>query len=105
MQQRLDPKTYSHSDPILRRLRLKDSKGKAVDLLQHFDKISVVLFLFGASGTANDEISNKLVEKFSERFQDQVKTVFVSIDQSEAAFTVNTQGKIWSSMEWNDGSK
>lgn len=40
--------TYKHADPLLRRLRLKDGKGKPVSLEQEFPPdVKLVGFLFG----------------------------------------------------------
>lgn len=39
---------YSHRDPLLRRLRLRDPYGKPVDLDREFKEAKVVLFFFGS---------------------------------------------------------
>lgn len=41
--------TYQHPDPLVRRLRLKDSWGKPVNLQSEFRDTRVVLFLFGSA--------------------------------------------------------
>ncbi|KAK4055861.1 hypothetical protein OIO90_003116 [Microbotryomycetes sp. JL221] len=38
---------YSHSDPLLRRLRLRDAHGDRVNLQKQFQDAKVVFFLFG----------------------------------------------------------
>lgn len=44
----LPPKQhYQHSDPLLRRLRLKDQHGQPVNLQQEFRDTNIVLFIFG----------------------------------------------------------
>lgn len=42
------PTQYQHPDPLLRRLRLVDNKGKAVDLSKFFDGVKVVAFYFSS---------------------------------------------------------
>jgi hypothetical protein len=43
-----DVTTYQHSDPLLRRLRLKNNKLIPINLAETFNKnIKIVLFLFG----------------------------------------------------------
>lgn len=42
------PPTYTHTDPLVRRLRLRDAKGKPVDLSESFGAdVKLVGFLFG----------------------------------------------------------
>lgn len=44
----LPPKEYyQHTDPLLRRLRLNDSRGNRVDLQREFKECTLVLFVFG----------------------------------------------------------
>lgn len=38
---------YQHPDPLIRRLRLRDAKGKQIDLEKEFRDVAVVAFLFG----------------------------------------------------------
>lgn len=40
---------YSHPDPLLRRLRLRDGFGKDVDLEREFRDTKLVLFFFGCA--------------------------------------------------------
>ena len=39
---------YQHKDPLLRRLRLTDGRGKPVDLAREFQGVKVVGFYFGS---------------------------------------------------------
>lgn len=44
----LPPKElYQHPDPLVRRLRLRDSYGKEVDLETRLRDTKVILFVFG----------------------------------------------------------
>lgn len=48
MPQLPDARVYQHSDPLLRRLRLRDGYGEPVELRKEFGaECKVVLFLFG----------------------------------------------------------
>lgn len=42
------PEQYQHSDPLLRRLRLVDDKGNAIDLRKHFRDCKVVALYFSS---------------------------------------------------------
>jgi hypothetical protein len=42
------PEQYQHSDPLLRRLRLVDDKGKPIDLRRHFRDCKVVALYFSS---------------------------------------------------------
>lgn len=44
--------TYSHPDPLIRRLRLRDGYGNEVDLVKEFREAKVVLFFFGCVHSA-----------------------------------------------------
>lgn len=47
MPYRPEKQYYSHPDPLLRRLRLRNGYGKEVDLEREFKDAKLVLFLFG----------------------------------------------------------
>ncbi|GAA6049346.1 hypothetical protein JCM3770_007300 [Rhodotorula araucariae] len=95
---------YSHPDPLLRRLRLQDPHGADVDLDREFRDTQVVLFFFAATWRNSSREPFDLVAAFARRHPHQAKVVYVSVDQSEAAYQANTRGKPWLAMEWNDGS-
>ncbi|GAA5926816.1 uncharacterized protein JCM15063_000377 [Sporobolomyces koalae] len=96
---------YTHRDPLLRRLRLRNGFGTMVNLEQEFTAdTKVVLFFFGAIWRGSSQEPFQLVANFQRRFPHQCKVVFVSIDETKAAYDLNTKDKNWLSMEWNDGS-
>ncbi|BGP41246.1 hypothetical protein JCM10449v2_005221 [Rhodotorula kratochvilovae] len=95
---------YAHPDPLLRRLRLQDPHGNDVDLDREFRDAKVVLFFFGATWRNSSREPFDLVAAFARRHPHQAKVVYVSVDQTEAAYQANTRGKPWLAMEWNDGS-
>ncbi|GAA6011816.1 hypothetical protein JCM10207_004254 [Rhodosporidiobolus poonsookiae] len=95
---------YSHPDPLIRRLRLRDGYGKPVDLQREFADAKVVLFFFGATWPGSVADPFELVRSFAAAHPHQCKVVYVSVDSSEAAYENNTRQKPWLSMEWNDGS-
>ncbi|GAA5922732.1 hypothetical protein JCM3775_006114 [Rhodotorula graminis] len=95
---------YSHRDPLLRRLRLRDSYAKPVDLNREFKDAKVVLFFFGATWRNSSREPFDLVGSFARRHPHQLKVVYVSVDQTEQAYEANTRNKPWLAMEWNDGS-
>lgn len=95
---------YSHPDPLLRRLRLRNGFGTLVNLEQEFRDTKVVLFFFGATWRGSSQDPFSAVANFSKRYPHQLKVVFVSIDETERAYEQNTRQKPWLSMEWNDGS-
>ncbi|GAA5858782.1 hypothetical protein JCM5353_004931, partial [Sporobolomyces roseus] len=95
---------YTHRDPLLRRLRLRNGFGTMVDLEKEFRDTKVVLFFFGATWRGSSNEPFELVANFQRRFPHQSKVVFVSIDDTLAAYDLNTKRKNWLSMEWNDGS-
>lgn len=43
----LEKEFYSHPDPLLRRLRIRNSEGKRASLERTFARVKVVVFLFG----------------------------------------------------------
>jgi hypothetical protein len=43
----LEKELYSHKDPLLRRLRIRDNQGKRAGLERVFQDVKVVVFLFG----------------------------------------------------------
>lgn len=113
---------YSHRDPLLRRLRLCDPYGEPVDLDREFREAKVVLFFFGCGAlfcpdsavprltrptslpcSATWRNSSRepfdLVGSFARRHPHQLKVVYVSVDQNEAAYEANTRNKPWLSME------
>ena len=45
---KVPPELYTHSDPILRRLRLQNGHGEAVNLQKEFRDCEVVCFVFGS---------------------------------------------------------
>ncbi|KAL8283215.1 hypothetical protein RQP46_005993 [Phenoliferia psychrophenolica] len=94
-----DPVTFRHSDPVLRRLRLRDSWGKPVDLKAEFRDAVVVVFFFGASWPGSSDIPSKAVEDFAKRHPHRLKVVYCSCDTSEKAYEGNTRGKIWTAMD------
>ncbi|GAA6006791.1 thioredoxin family protein [Rhodotorula paludigena] len=95
---------YSHPDPLLRRLRLRDGFGKDVDLEREFRDTKLVLFFFGATWRGSSREPFDLLTTFARKHPHQCKVVYVSVDQTEAAFEANTRQKPWLAMEWNDGS-
>ncbi|GAA5993199.1 hypothetical protein JCM11641_007219 [Rhodosporidiobolus odoratus] len=95
---------YTHSDPLIRRLRLRNGYGKSVNLEQEFREAQVVLFLFGASWRGSMSEPYEQVKSFAAAHPHQCKVVYVSVDQSEEAYQQNTQSRPWLAMDWNDGS-
>ncbi|BGP17613.1 hypothetical protein JCM10213_001264 [Rhodosporidiobolus nylandii] len=95
---------YSHPDPLLRRLRLRNGYAKPVDLQREFADAKVVLFFFGATWPGSSPEPFDVVRQFAARHPHQCKVVYVSIDQTEQAYEQNTRQKPWLAMEWNDGS-
>ncbi|POY73274.1 hypothetical protein BMF94_3608 [Rhodotorula taiwanensis] len=104
MPYRPEKQYYSHPDPLLRRLRLRNGYGKEVDLEREFTDAKVVLFLFGATWRNSSKEPYDLVANFARRHPHQCKVVYVSADTSERVFEQNTRSKPWLAMEWNDGS-
>ncbi|KAM0786515.1 hypothetical protein ACM66B_001973 [Microbotryomycetes sp. NB124-2] len=101
----LPPKElYTHTDPLLRRLRLRDAHGDAVSLQRAFQEAKVVLFLFGSTWPGASQEPYKLVTEFARRRPHQCKVVYVSVDPDRESFERQLQGKQWLTMEWNDGS-
>ncbi|TKA55910.1 hypothetical protein B0A53_01607 [Rhodotorula sp. CCFEE 5036] len=104
MPYRPDKEYYSHPDPLLRRLRLRNGYGKEVDLDREFKDAKLVLFLFGATWRNCIMEPYDNVASFARRHPHQCKVVYVSADSNERAFEQNTRQKPWLAMEWNDGS-
>ncbi|KAK4045968.1 hypothetical protein OIV83_006479 [Microbotryomycetes sp. JL201] len=120
----LPPKEYySHADPLLRRLRLRDAHGQPVSLNNTFKDTKLVLFLFGQVAvhnlirtllTSNRASSStwpgaspepyKLVHDFARRHPHQCQVVYVSVDPDRESFERQVSGKPWLTMEWDDGS-
>ncbi|GAA5948820.1 hypothetical protein JCM3765_003913 [Sporobolomyces pararoseus] len=96
---------YTHSDPLLRRLRLRNGFGSRVSLEKEFGRdAKVVLFFFGASWRGSSKEPFELVSNFQRRFPHQSKVIYVSTDETKSAYDLNTKGKNYLAMEWNDGS-
>ncbi|GAA6059973.1 hypothetical protein JCM10212_001322 [Sporobolomyces blumeae] len=95
---------YTHSDPLLRRLRLRNGFGTMVNLEQEFRDTKVVLFFFAATWRGSSSDPFEAVQTFQRRFPHQCKVVYVSVDDTLQAYEQNTRQKPWLSMEWNDGS-
>ncbi|BGP33306.1 hypothetical protein JCM10296v2_005102 [Rhodotorula toruloides] len=96
--------TYSHPDPLIRRLRLRDGYGNEVNLVNEFREAKVVLFFFGATWPGSVREPFDLVSAFARRHPHQCKVVYVSVDSDEASYEANTRQQPWLAMEWNDGS-
>ncbi|GAA5920271.1 hypothetical protein JCM1841_003011 [Sporobolomyces salmonicolor] len=95
---------YSHPDPLIRRLRLRNGYGKEVNLQTEFRDAKVVLFFFGATWRGSSTDPFQTVAAFAKRQPHQLKVVYVSIDDTKEAYDANTLQKPWLAMEWNDGS-
>ncbi|GAA5991078.1 hypothetical protein JCM10908_006528 [Rhodotorula pacifica] len=104
MPYRPEKQFYSHPDPLLRRLRLRNGYGKEVDLEREFVDTKLVLFLFGATWRGSIMTPYENVADFARRHPHQCKVIYVSADSSERVFEQNTRQKPWLAMEWNDGS-
>ncbi|ORY70630.1 hypothetical protein BCR35DRAFT_307929 [Leucosporidium creatinivorum] len=101
----LPPKQlYQHPDPLVRRLRLRDSYGNQVDLETRLRDTKVILFVFGAAWPGSSPEPYNVVESFAKRNPHRLTVVYVSVDSTESAYERQTRGKPWLSMEWNDGS-
>ncbi|KAM0756377.1 hypothetical protein T439DRAFT_376580 [Meredithblackwellia eburnea MCA 4105] len=96
--------TYQHPDPLIRRLRLRDTHGKQVNLKQEFRDAKVVLFYFGSTWQGSSNEPYNVIDKFARRHPHQLKVIYCSCDSSEANFKENMKGKPWLAMEWDDGS-
>ena len=99
MPYRPDKELYSHPDPLLRRLRLRNGYGKEVDLEREFKDAKLVLFLFGATWRNCIMEPYDNVANFARRHPHQCKVVYVSADSNERAFEQNTRQKPWLAME------
>ncbi|GAA6026178.1 hypothetical protein JCM11491_000609, partial [Sporobolomyces phaffii] len=101
-----DPKLYTHPDPLLRRVRVRNGFGTPVALTEAFPTrdVKVVLFFFGATWRASSREPFDLVQNAQRRYPHQCKVVFVSVDETKRAYDENTRGKNYLAMEWNDGS-
>jgi hypothetical protein len=99
MPYRPDKEYYSHPDPLLRRLRLRNGYGKEVDLDREFKDAKLVLFLFGATWRNCIMEPYDNVANFARRHPHQCKVVYVSADSNERAFEQNTRQKPWLAME------
>ncbi|GAA5860950.1 hypothetical protein JCM3774_003198 [Rhodotorula dairenensis] len=104
MPYRPEKQFYSHPDPLLRRLRLRNGYGKEVDLEREFKDTKLVLFLFGATWRNCIMEPYENVANFARRHPHQCKVIYVSADSNERTFDQNTRQKPWLAMEWNDGS-
>ncbi|EPQ28543.1 uncharacterized protein PFL1_03847 [Pseudozyma flocculosa PF-1] len=99
------PEQYQHPDPLLRRLRLVDAHGEAVNLRQMFRDTKVVGFYF-ASQWAGQPLKeyHQAIANFSRRHPHEFKAIYVSVDVDEQWYKAGTANKPWISMVWNDGS-
>ncbi|GAA98400.1 uncharacterized protein L969DRAFT_332827 [Mixia osmundae IAM 14324] len=103
----LPPKElYSHPDPLLRRLRLRDGYGKEVNLKSAFRDCIAVAFYFDASWGRRGAMSTFAsdVIRLTRVSPHRLKVVYVSIDTTEESYESNSLARGWLSMEWNDGS-
>lgn len=96
--------SYSHPDPLLRRLRIQNPQGKPCSLIDAFPPdITLVAFIFGAAPTNSKEQALYVsVNRFAERFNNRIRSVYVSVDQSEKDYNSVAQNQY--SLIWNDGS-
>ncbi|PWN36098.1 uncharacterized protein FA14DRAFT_107460, partial [Meira miltonrushii] len=96
---------YQHPDPLLRRLRLVDDKGHAINLKEFFDGVKIVAFYFSSqwAGQPLKEYHNTISE-FAREHQREFKVIYVSVDVDEQWYKAGVKGQPWVSMVWNDGS-
>lgn len=96
---------YQHPDPLLRRLRLVDDKGNAINLKDFFDGVKIVAFYFSSqwAGQPLKEYHNTISE-FAREHQREFKVIYVSVDVDEQWYKAGVKGQPWVSMVWNDGS-
>lgn len=103
---RLPPQShYQHPDPLLRRLRLVDDKGNAINLKDFFDGVKIVAFYFSSqwAGQPLKEYHNTISE-FAREHQREFRVIYVSVDVDEQWYKAGVKGQPWVSMVWNDGS-
>ncbi|KAH8918695.1 hypothetical protein BT69DRAFT_1267490, partial [Atractiella rhizophila] len=96
---------YTHPDPLLRRLRLRNGRGEEVDLMKELGSdVKAVGFLFAASWTRSSVEAYKGLLDFARWQPHRFKLVYVSVDTDEKTYHANVLGREWLAMEWNDGS-
>ncbi|WFD35413.1 hypothetical protein MCUN1_002267 [Malassezia cuniculi] len=100
-----EPSQYQHPDPLIRRLRLYDGHGKAVDLKRAFRDAKVVAFYFSsqlAQKAAKDY--DRAVANLCRSYPHEFKAIYVSVDMDERYYEAATRNQPWLSMFWDDGS-
>lgn len=99
------PELYQHPDPLLRRLRLVDGHGHAVDLRRAFRDTKVVAFYFASQLAQRAEKDyDRAVANLCRTHPHEFKAVYVSVDMDERYFAAATRNQPWLAMAWNDGS-
>ncbi|CAO1620816.1 unnamed protein product [Jaminaea pallidilutea] len=96
---------YQHPDPLIRRLRLVDGRGKPIDLQKYFRDCKVLALYFSSqwAGMPLKEYQ-KIITDFQSKHPHEFKVVYVSVDVDEEWYKAGVEGKPWVSMVWNDGS-
>ncbi|KDN53485.1 hypothetical protein K437DRAFT_253190 [Tilletiaria anomala UBC 951] len=97
---------YQHPDPLLRRLRLVDERGKAINLRKHFGRDVKCVGFYFSSQWAGQPLKeyHKTITNFCLRHPNEFKVVYVSVDVDEQWYKAGIKGKPWVSMVWTDGS-
>jgi hypothetical protein len=103
---RLPPHSqYQHSDPLIRRLRLVDEAGNAINLKEFFKHVKIVAFYFSSQWAGQPlKEYHSTISEFAREHQREFKVVYVSVDVDEQWYKAGTKGQPWVSMVWNDGS-
>ena len=86
---------YQHPDPLIRRLRLVDDKGNAVNLKDFFKGVKIVAFYFSSQWAGQPlKEYHSTISEFAREHQREFKVIYVSVDVDEQWYKAGVKGQV-----------